>query len=146
MPISEQGTSSRSIRDHLQDSLGSTHDVERELEGGGMARVFLATERALGRRVVIKLVSPELAHEISAERFGREVKIAARLQHPNIVPVLTAGLAGSIPFYIMPYIAGDTLRARLLKLGPGERLPMMEAMDILRDIGRALACAHSLGI
>src|SRR4051812_12717659 len=131
MPGSEAGNS---LRERLQQSLGSTHDIDRELEGGGMARVYLATERALGRRVVVKVLSPELAHEMSAERFAREVKVAARLQHPNIVPVLTAGMVDTIPFYIMPYIDGDSLRARLLRLAPGERMPFTQAVDVLRDI------------
>ncbi|HEX6053438.1 MAG TPA: hypothetical protein VFZ21_29420, partial [Gemmatimonadaceae bacterium] len=79
------------VRELLEQSLSSTYRVERELGGGGMARVFLAEERALGRQVVVKVLSPELAHALSAERFAREVKLSARLQHPNIVPVLAAG-------------------------------------------------------
>ena len=146
MPTSGQGTSSGSLDNRLRLSLASTHDIEREIEGGGMARVYLATERALGRRVVVKVLWPELAHEISAERFAREVKLAARLQHPNIVPVLTAGTVEAVPFYIMPFIDGDTLRARMRGPDGVERLPLTLAIDILRDIARGLAYAHSVGV
>ena len=81
----------------LQRGLGSTYTLERELGGGGMSRVFLAEETALGRRVVVKVLAPELTEGLSAERFAREVRLAARLQHPNIVPVLAAGDASSLP-------------------------------------------------
>ena len=75
----------------LGDTIGGTYLVQRELGGGGMSRVFLAEERALGRQVVIKVLAPELAEGLSAERFAREITVAAGLQQPNIVPVLTAG-------------------------------------------------------
>ncbi|HEX6054104.1 MAG TPA: protein kinase [Gemmatimonadaceae bacterium] len=134
------------LRDQLQTALGSAYTLERELGGGGMARVFLAEETALGRPVVIKVLPPEVAHEMSAERFAREIRVSARLQHPNIVPVLTAGAAGSVPYYTMPYIDGESLRARLARLGAPSRLPLSEAMRILRDVARALAHAHGQGV
>ena len=134
------------VRELLEQSLSTTYRVECELGGGGMARVFLAEERALGRQVVVKVLSPELAHALSAERFAREVKLSARLQHPNIVPVLAAGAVADVPYYTMPFIDGESLRARLDRLGEGERLPMGQAIDILRDVARALAYAHSAGV
>src|SRR5437868_13308548 len=98
------------LRDRLQSSLGAAYALERELGGGGMSRVFLAEDVALGRRVVVKVLAPELAEGLSADRFTREIRLAARLQHPNIVPVLGAG-AGSdaLPYYTMPFIAGASL-------------------------------------
>jgi len=83
------------LREQLQSILGTAYQLERELGGGGMSRVFVATETALGRRVVIKVLPPELSGGVSVERFRREVQLAARLQHPHIVPLLSAGEAGA---------------------------------------------------
>ena len=85
------------LRDHLQATLGSAYTLERELGGGGMSRVFLADEARLRRKVVVKVLSPELFEGISAERFEREIQLAASLQQANIVPVLSAGDAGGMP-------------------------------------------------
>jgi serine/threonine-protein kinase len=131
------------LRDQLQRSLGSVYTIERELGGGGMSRVFLAEETALGRRVVVKVLAPELAEGVSAERFAREIRLTATLQEPHIVPVLSTGItADGLPFYTMPYVAGDSLRARL---GHGT-VPLAEAVGILRDVARALAYAHARGV
>ena len=81
------------LREQLQSALGSAYALERELGGGGMSRVFVAEETALGRRVVVKVLPPELAGAASAERFKREIALAARLRHPHVVPVLAAGAA-----------------------------------------------------
>ena len=86
-------------------SLGEQYTIERELGGGGMSRVFLAEEKRLGRRVVIKVLSPELGAGVSADRFEREIRLAARLQHPHIVPLLAAGDVGGLPYYTMPYVS-----------------------------------------
>jgi len=126
----------------LQQTLGGTYAIERELGGGGMSRVFVANETALGRAVVIKVVAPELAEGVSAERFTREVKLAARLQHANIVPLLSAGEVAGLPYYTMPFVRGETLRARLSR-GP---VPLSETVSILRDIARALSHAHSQSV
>ena len=131
------------LRDRLQASLGSAYSVERELGGGGMSRVFLAREIALGRNVVVKVLSGNLVAGLSAERFAREVRLAASLQHPNIVPVLTTGVADDLPYYTMPYVRGESLRARL-KESPG--LPRREAISLLRDVTRALQYAHAEGV
>jgi serine/threonine-protein kinase len=130
------------LQSRLQESLGPAYRLERELAGGGMSRVFLAEETALGRRVVIKVLPPDLAAGVSAERFTREVQVAARLQHPHIVPVHTTGAAADLPFYTMPFVEGDTLRARIAR-GP---IPLDEAVRILRDVARALEYAHLNGV
>ena len=108
-----------------------------------MSRVFLAEEAELRRTVVIKVIAPELAEGMSAERFTREVKLAARLQQANIVPVLSAGTADGLPYYTMPFVRGESLRARLVS---GVPLSTADAVGILRDVGRALAYAHSEGV
>ena len=128
------------LRDNLQSALGSAFTLGRELGGGGMSRVFLADDASLGRRVVVKVLAPELAEGISSERFMREIRVAARLQHPNVVPVLAAGaIPDGLPYYLMPFIDGRSLRDRLLA-GP---IPISEALVVLRDMARALAYAHS---
>jgi eukaryotic-like serine/threonine-protein kinase len=130
------------LRDQLQSSLGSGYTVERELGGGGMSRVFVVEDHRLGRRVVVKVLSPELAADISSERFERETLVAAKLQDPRIVPVLSAGDAGGLPFYMMPYIDGTSLRARMQD-GP---MALGSAISILRDIALALEHAHEHGV
>jgi tetratricopeptide (TPR) repeat protein len=128
------------LRPQLQRFLGAAYTIERELGGGGMSRVFVATENALGRQVVVKVLSQELAGGLSAERFNREIQLAARLQHPNIVPVLSAGDAGGVPFYTMPLVEGESLRAKIARDG---ELPVRHAVAVLRDVARALEYAHA---
>ena len=131
------------LREQLQAALGDTYIVERELGGGGMSRVFVARDAALKREVVIKVLIPEMADGLSADRFQREIELAARLQHPNIVPLLAAGTAVGLPYYTMPLVAGESLRARLARDG---ELSVQEATSILRDVARALAYAHAQGV
>ena len=131
------------LREQLQNSLGDRYVIERELSPGGMSRLFLATEASLDRKVVIKLLPPETASEVSAARFQREVFVAARLQHPNILPVLSTGTTGDLFYYIMPYVAGESLRHRLEQSG---KFPVHEALRVLREIADALALAHDRGI
>jgi tetratricopeptide (TPR) repeat protein/tRNA A-37 threonylcarbamoyl transferase component Bud32 len=108
-----------------------------------MSRVFVAEEVALGRRVVVKVLEPELAQGLSADRFAREVKLAARLQDPRIVPVLAAGSAGDLPYYSMPFVDGETLRARMARAAASrEPVPLAECASILRDVALALEYAH----
>jgi len=130
------------VRERLAHALSGTHTIERELGGGGMARVFVATERALGRSVVVKTLPDDAWTVSAAQRFQREILTAAQLQHANIVPVLSAGDAGGVPFFTMPFVDGATLRARLA----GGALPLAEATSILRDVARALAAAHAKGV
>ena len=100
------------LSERLRTAIADRYQIERELGGGGMSRVFLATETALGRAVVIKVIAPDLVEGLSAERFTREVKLAARLQQANIVPLLNAGDADGIPYYTMPYVDGSSLRGQ----------------------------------
>jgi DNA-binding SARP family transcriptional activator len=123
--------------------LSGRYRVERELGGGGMARVLLATETALGRRVALKVLAPELAQSVSAEQFRREIQVAARLHHPHIVPLLAAGQAGPLLYYTMPFVEGESLRVRMERDGP---LPVPDAVRLLTEIARALDCAHRHGI
>ena len=131
------------LRDQLQRTLGDAYILERELGGGGMSRVFTATERALGRTVVVKVIAPGLAGGVSAERFGREIQLAASLQQANIVPLLSAGDAGGVPYYTMPFVPGESLRGRLAS---GSPLSVSECVGILRDVARALSYAHARGV
>ena len=131
-----------SLRDQLQLTLGTAYTITRELGGGGMSRVFVARDETLGRDVVVKVLRSDFAIELSAERFAREIRLAARLQQANIVPVLHAGEADGLPYYTMPFIEGASLRARLDR-GP---VPHVEAMHIVCDVARALAYAHGHGV
>ena len=135
-------TSQSELRERLEKSLGDVFAIERELGGGGMSRVFLARERALDRRVVIKVLHPELSG-VNVERFRREIQVVAQLQHPHIVPVLAAGEAQGILYFTMPYIDGDSLRAWLLR---ELRLSVDEVLRIIHDVADALAYAHEHGV
>ena len=133
----------RDIREALQQSLGAAYLIERELPRGGMSRVFAARETALGRVVVLKVLAPELAATLSAERFKREIAMAARLQHPHIVPLLNTGQATDSLFYTMPLVDGESLRDRMSR----ERPMAIEAVEqILSEIASALAYAHAEGV
>jgi hypothetical protein len=107
-----------------------------------MSRVFVAEEMALGRSVVVKVLPPEMAAGVSIDRFKREIQVAARLQHPHIVPVLSAGETDGLPFYTMPLVEGASLRARLARGG----VTISETVGILREVARALAYAHDHGV
>jgi eukaryotic-like serine/threonine-protein kinase len=131
------------LSERLQSTLGGAYVLERELGGGGMSRVFVATETALGRRVVVKVLPPELAAGLSSERFAREIQLAARLQHPHVVPVLAAGSWDGVPFYTMPYVEGESLRAHLRRAGA---LSVPHTLRVLRDVARALGYAHRQGV
>src|SRR6185436_13524590 len=130
------------LRERLQTTLGDAYTLERELGGGGMSRVFVAEETALGRKVVVKVPPAELAAGVSVDRFKREIQVAARLQHPHIVPVLSAGESDGFPFYTMPFVEGSSLRARLATGG----LSISEVVGVLREVARALAYAHERGV
>ncbi len=131
------------LRDQLQKILGNSYAFERELGGGGMSRVFVAEETALGRKVVIKVLPPDLAATVNVERFRREIQLAAQLQHPHIVPLFSAGIADGLPYYTMPLVEGDSLRTRLIRHG---ELPIPDALKILRDMASALSYAHEHGV
>ena len=131
------------LREQLQLALGDAYTLERELGGGGMSRVFVANENALGRKVVVKVLPPEMTQGVSVERFKREIQLAAQLQHPHIVPVHASGETGGLPFYTMPFVDGASLRSRIAKAGA---LPIAEAISILREVAKALAYAHDRGV
>ncbi len=139
----ELANSHDALQQRLQSCLSDHYTIERELSGGGMSRIFVATETTLNRSVVIKVIAPELLEGMSAERFAREVKLAARLQQANIVPVLASGAANGLPYYTMPFVRGESLRNRL---ATGKPVPVADAVHILRDIARALAYAHGEGV
>ena len=130
------------LRGDLQRALGDAYRLERELGGGGMSRVFVAEELRLERKVVVKVLSPDLAQGLSSERFEREIRTVAALQQANIVPVLTAGETDGLPFYTMPFVEGESLRAHLAR-GP---LPVGQVVSVLKDVARALAYAHQRGV
>ncbi|HEY8164097.1 MAG TPA: protein kinase [Gemmatimonadaceae bacterium] len=131
------------LRARLESALDATYRIERELGGGGMSRVFLATELRLQRKVVIKILPEEMALGVSFERFRREIQLSARLQHSHIVPVLATDVADGVLYYTMPYVAGETLRSRIAREGA---LPLADAIAIWRDMLDALAYAHSSGV
>ncbi len=131
------------FQDRLQSALGGAHRVVQELGGAGMSRVFVAEEVALGRRVVVKVLPPDMAAGVNAERFQREIQVAASLQHPHIVPVLQAGTARDLIHYVMPFVEGESLRARLARDG---RMGVTETVRLLADIASALAYAHRHGV
>jgi tRNA A-37 threonylcarbamoyl transferase component Bud32/outer membrane biosynthesis protein TonB len=134
---------SAELQEQLQNALGKLYILDRELGGGGMSRVFVAHETALGRQVVVKVLLPELAAGVNIERFRREIQLAAQLQHPHIVPLLSAGEADGLPYFIMPFVTGESLRARVTRQG---ELPIGETVRILRDVVSALAYAHGYGV
>jgi serine/threonine protein kinase len=132
-----------SLREQLQQTLGAAYKLERELGGGGMSHVFVAEETALGRKVVVKVLPPDVAAGVNVDRFKREIQVAARLQHPHIVPVLSAGEMNGVPYYTMPFVDGESVRGRLARAGV---LAITEIVGLLRDVAKALAYAHAHGI
>lgn len=134
---------SSQLQSDLQDLIGDIYGIERELGGGGMSHVFLATERSLGRKVVIKVLPPEMVTGVSEARFKREILLTANLQHPNILPVLAAGAKEDIHYYVTPFIEGQSLRERLTLDGP---LPVDDGVLILNELASALGYAHSRGV
>ena len=130
------------LRPQLEAALGSTYRILQGL-GGGMSRVFLAEEIKLGRKVVIKVLPPEMAASANAGRFRREIQLVAQLQHPHIVSLLTSDSANSLLYYTMPFMEGESLRARLEREGA---IPIDDARNIWRDILDALSYAHARGV
>ena len=127
----------------LPELLGDRYRIERELGRGGMARVFLAMDIKHNRPVAVKVIRPELAASLGRERFLREIAIAARLRHPNIVPLFDSGDADGVLYFVMPYEDGLSLRQRV---DQGKALPSSEYVSVLRDVARALAYAHEHGV
>jgi len=131
-------------RDRLQSSLGAGYRLSRELGGGGMAKVYVADDPALGRRVVVKVLAPDLAAGVDIDRFKREIQVAGSLHHPRIVPVLSAGQSGDeLLYYTMPFIEGESLRALIDR---ERQLSLEQALAITRDVAEALEYAHTQNI
>ena len=142
--MSEPNSANASALDtRLRAALAGTYDIERELGGGGMSRVFVAREVALDRRVVVKVLPDVVTEGLSRDRFRREILLSATLQHPNIIGVIAAGDAAGVPYFVMPLVEGESLRARLVTEG---RLSIPAAVAVLRDVARALAYAHERGV
>ncbi len=134
----------------LSAVLGDRYRLEMRVDGqpaligeGGMATVFLAEDPRHDRWVAIKVLKPEVATAVGAERFLREIHIAAQLHHPHILGLIDSGQADGLLYYVMPYVAGDTLRERIEKEGA---LPIPEAVRLIREIADALARAHKAGV
>ena len=128
---------------HLQQALGPRYRLSREIGHGGMATVYLAEDTEGGDRVAVKVLRQELTAILGATRFHREIEILSRLKHPNIVPVLDSRQAGARLYYVMPFVSGDTVRARLVRQGP---LPLEEVLRVAVDVGRAIDFAHERGV
>jgi eukaryotic-like serine/threonine-protein kinase len=133
----------QSLHEKLTSALAGGYVVVRELGSGGMATVYLADDLRHRRKVAIKVLRPDLALSLGADRFLREIEIAAQLQHPNILPLLDSGSANGLLYYVMPYVEGESLRERLARDG---ELPVPEAVRILCEVADALSLAHSRGV
>jgi tRNA A-37 threonylcarbamoyl transferase component Bud32 len=127
----------------LQSALAPSYTLDRELTGGGMSRVFLATDTTLGRKVVIKVLPPELAAGVNHDRFRREIQVAAQLQHPHIVPLLSAGEQQSLIWYTMPYINGHSLRDAIAR---GDKFSVKDVVRLMREVAEGLSYAHGMGV
>src|SRR4051812_49168188 len=125
----------------LTSALADRYRIERELGQGGMATVYLAHDVRHDRDVAIKVLHEDLGATLGPERFLAEIKTTAKLQHPHILPLLDSGAAGGLLFYVMPFVAGETLRARLTR---DTQLPIDEAVRLAREIADALGVAHGL--
>jgi eukaryotic-like serine/threonine-protein kinase len=131
------------VRELLAEALGDRYALEHELGRGGMATVYLARDMHRGQAVAVKVMHPELVADLGAERFLREMGIAASLAHPLIVPLSGSGNAGGVPYYVMPYVEGESLHTRLLR---ERRLSLEEALQIVHDVAAALGYAHGRGV
>ena len=131
------------VREMLAEALSDRYALERELGRGGMATVYLARDVHAGRPVAIKVMHPDLANALDSERFLREMGIAASLAHPLIVPLVDSGNTGGVPYYVMPYVEGESLYQRLQR---ERRLPLDDALQITHDVATALGYAHSRGV
>ncbi len=131
------------IMGRLSILLAARYELERQVGEGGMASVYLARDVRHGRKVAIKVLTPELAARLGSERFIQEIKVTANLQHPNILPLYDSGAADEFLYYVMPYVEGESLRA---KIDRDRQLSVEEAIDIATDVGAALDYAHERGI
>jgi serine/threonine protein kinase/Flp pilus assembly protein TadD len=129
----------RQVLDRLENALSDKYEIERELGRGGMATVYLARDRKHDRAVALKVLHPELSSSLGPDRFLREIKVAARLNHPHILPLHDSGEASGFLYYVMPYVEGESLRSRMNREG---KIPLDEALYLARGIAGALDYAH----
>ena len=129
--------------ERLKTALADRYAIERELGQGGMATVYLAQDRKLGRAVALKVLRPELAFALGSERFLREIEIAAKLSHPHILALYDCGEADGLLYYTMPFVAGESLRDRLIR---EKQLPLEDALQLTREVADALSYAHARGV
>ncbi len=127
----------------LNAALAGKYDVIRELGRGGMATVYLASDAKHGREVAIKVLLPELGATLGAERFEREIRLAAKLQHPHILGLFDSGVADGLLYYVMPFVKGESVRDRIDREG---MLPIEDAVQIALEVNDALGHAHSQGV
>jgi eukaryotic-like serine/threonine-protein kinase len=127
----------------LSNALSGRYAIEREIGRGGMATVYLARDLRHDRHVALKVLDPELGAVLGAERFLAEIRVTANLQHPNLLPLFDSGAAGGLLFYVMPFVEGESLRARLER---ERQLPVPEALRIAREVAGALDYAHRHGV
>src|SRR6266487_5010980 len=130
------------VQEALSAALGDRYTIDRVLGRGGMATVYVAEDRRHSRQVAIKVLRSDVAAAIGAERFLREITIAARLTPPHVLPLIDSGQAAGSLYYVMPYVRGETLRQRLVR---EPRLPLKDALAIARELGAGLDYAHREG-
>jgi serine/threonine-protein kinase len=135
--------SSENTEERLRVGLADRYRIEREIGSGGMATVYLAQDLKHNRKVAVKVLRPEVGHQLGVDRFLREIRIAATLSHPNILPLFDSGEADGLLYYVAPYIEGNSLAERIAAEGA---LPVEEAVAIIREVGDALARAHGEGV
>jgi serine/threonine protein kinase len=135
--------SSENTEERLRARLADRYRIEREIGSGGMATVYLAQDLKHDRKVAVKVLRPEVGHQLGVDRFLREIRIAATPSHPNILPLFDSGDADGLLYYVMPYVEGKSLAERIEAQGA---LPVEEAVAILREVGDALARAHGEGV
>ena len=123
------------LKEQLKRTLGGTYTLERELGHGGMATVYLARDTRHDRSVAVKVLRPEIAQSIGADRFLREIHLAAKLSHPHILPLFDSGEADGCLYYVMPNVEGLSLRARISAEG---KLPIDDALKVTREVADAL--------
>ena len=130
------------VTEQLSTALADRYVIEQELGAGGMATVYLAHDVKHNRKVALKVLRPELAAVIGAERFLKEIEVTANLQHPHILPLHDSGEAGSFLYYVMPYVEGETLRHKIER---EKQLGIDEALELTRSVAAALDYAHQIG-
>src|SRR5688500_3318372 len=129
--------------DRLRSALGSRYTIEKEIAAGGMATVYLAFDLRHNRKVAVKVLRPDLGASLGAQRFHREIEVAARLSHPHVIPLHDSGEQDGLLYYVMPYIEGESLRDRLKRTGA---IPLRDALRIAQEVAGALAYAHKRGV